>query len=44
VTTSLDTAPTVEPAVEHAQLRLGRRYEREADGGAEAAAAGVQFL
>jgi hypothetical protein len=32
------------PAVHHAQLRLGRRHEREADGGAEDAGAGVKFL
>jgi hypothetical protein len=38
-TTSLDTAPTVEPLVQQPQLGLGRRHEREADGGAEEAGA-----
>ena len=39
-----DAAPGVEPAVKQAQLGLHRRHEREPDGGAEEAGAGVQFL
>jgi len=35
-------APAVEPAVQHAQLGLGRRHEREAHGGAEEAGALVE--
>jgi hypothetical protein len=39
-----DAAPAVEPLVQHAQLGLGRRDEREADSGAEKAGACVQFF
>jgi hypothetical protein len=37
-----DAAPRVEPLVEQTQLRLGRRNERGADGGAEEAGARVR--
>jgi hypothetical protein len=36
-----NAAPGVEALVQHTQLRLGRRHEREADGGAEEAAARI---
>jgi hypothetical protein len=39
-----DAAPRVEPAVDELKLRLGRRHERQADGGAEEGTASVQLV